>query len=161
MRKTDWSKWSSVSEIVSSVAILLTLVYLAIQTNQISQQTEINTSALLSNSRGQTLEYELWLVENLIENAEIASSLQPPIATFGNLDEIETYKMRNLQIAFFRIRENLWFQYRSGALEFELWEAYKSVLVSSLNSSSPMRRTWDEGVGLHPEFVQEINSLLD
>jgi hypothetical protein len=31
-------------------------------------------------------------------------------------------------VAFFRTRENYWLQYRSGALDHETWESYRSVL---------------------------------
>jgi hypothetical protein len=40
MKSVDWAKWSSIAEIVSSAAILLTLVYLAIQTQQVALQNE-------------------------------------------------------------------------------------------------------------------------
>jgi hypothetical protein len=31
-------------------------------------------------------------------------------------------------VAFFRTRENYWLQYRSGDLDHETWESYRSVL---------------------------------
>ena len=37
MKHVDWTKWSAVAEIVSSIAILVTLGYLAIQTSQNTQ----------------------------------------------------------------------------------------------------------------------------
>jgi len=34
MRNVDWSKYSAISQIVGSIAIVLTLIYLSIQTQQ-------------------------------------------------------------------------------------------------------------------------------
>ena len=68
MKNTDWTKWSSIAEIVSSIAILITLIYLAIQTNQ-------NTSALESaTSQGmveQIVQANMILVNNPEDIVEI------------------------------------------------------------------------------------------
>ena len=50
MKSLDWTKWSAIAEIFSSVAILVTLIYLAIQTQQ-------NTAAILGSPS--TLEFRL------------------------------------------------------------------------------------------------------
>jgi hypothetical protein len=47
----NWTKLSAIAEIMSSVAILLTLVYLALQNQQIAFQTRQNTQALEASSR--------------------------------------------------------------------------------------------------------------
>lgn len=61
-----WTKWSSIAEILSAIAIaiaiVITLLYLAVQTNQISQQTELNNAALLSAARQESLNAELGLI---------------------------------------------------------------------------------------------------
>ena len=59
MKNMNWTKWASIAEIISSVAILVTLLYLAIQTEQ-------NTDAINSQSRqslaeGAVFEQTIWL----------------------------------------------------------------------------------------------------
>ena len=40
MKQIDWTKWSSIAEILSAIAIVVTLIYLADQTNQLAVQTD-------------------------------------------------------------------------------------------------------------------------
>lgn len=44
MKNKTWSKWAAIAEIISSVAILITLAYLAIETRQ-------NTDAIQTPAR--------------------------------------------------------------------------------------------------------------
>ena len=46
MKNVDWTKWSAVAEILSAIAIVLTLLYLADQTRQLKVQTEQNNDLL-------------------------------------------------------------------------------------------------------------------
>lgn len=46
MKSVDWTKWSAVAEILSAIAIVLTLLYLADQTRQLRVQTEQNNDLL-------------------------------------------------------------------------------------------------------------------
>ena len=62
MNKDAWSRLSSIAAVASSAAVLLTLVYLAIQTSPISKQTALNSSALLSAARQEGLNAELGLI---------------------------------------------------------------------------------------------------
>jgi hypothetical protein len=60
----NWSKASALAEIVSSAAIVATLVYLAIQTRQVADQTRLNTEAVRSQelAQGEAFERERQLL---------------------------------------------------------------------------------------------------
>jgi len=44
--KIDWTKWSAIAEVFSALAIVVTLVYLSVQTRYLAQQTEQNNRFL-------------------------------------------------------------------------------------------------------------------
>ena len=60
----NWSKWSAIAEIISSVAILVTLIYLSIQTHQNLVATQTNTrQTMISNdviSLGDVTPRSIW-----------------------------------------------------------------------------------------------------
>ena len=60
MKKIDWTKWSAIAEVLSSVAIVATLLYLVIQTQQ-------NAAAIQASSR-QTMLMADWEVLQLSPN---------------------------------------------------------------------------------------------
>jgi hypothetical protein len=59
-------KIAPLAELISSVAIVVTLIYLAIQTQQ-------TNNALLANSRQATLMADITLISTLITNPEFAA----------------------------------------------------------------------------------------
>ena len=82
MNKIDWSRWSAISEIVSSAAILLTLVYLALQTQQLAiqnqqlvTQTEQNTAAIEASSRQAYLNSDLQVLDGILAYPSVFSAL--------------------------------------------------------------------------------------
>ena len=52
MKQIDWNKWSSIAEILSALAVLVTLVYLGVQTSQNTQA--INAASILDVTRDET-----------------------------------------------------------------------------------------------------------
>ena len=64
MKQINWSKWTSIAEIVSSFAIVITLIYLTIQTQQ-------NTDAMRANSRDVLINSDLQIIQMVTEHPEI------------------------------------------------------------------------------------------
>ena len=104
------TKLSAVAEIVSSLAILITLIYLAYQTQQ-------STAALLSNSRQETLNAELTFISQSLEYPYLNTTVTEE--EIASLTREERAQMFLISVSLFRTRENYWLQYRSGVLDEE------------------------------------------
>ena len=63
-----WDRLSSIAEILSSVAIVVTLVYLAVEINQ-------NSVVLQANSRDNVLGGDLQHLYRLVDNPQLWASL--------------------------------------------------------------------------------------
>ena len=64
-------------------------------------------------------------------------------------------------IAFFRVREHLWFQHLDGALDEDAWISYRNVIPFVL-SAQRTRRYWAEfSPNFDPRFVKMIDQLLE
>lgn len=145
----DWIEWSAIAQIIGTVAILITLIYLAVQTRQ-------NTAAILSNTRDTIINSDLHLVELLMEH--------PLYQYMHNLDEATIDNKQNLQnwlIALARSREHQFFQYKDGLLDKKTWEAY--ITGITINLSYPVTRAWWDYVSsdfFDKDFVNELNKYL-
>jgi hypothetical protein len=149
------SRLSSIAEIVSSAAILLTLFYLAIQTNQISEQTELTNAALLSAARQESLNAELGLIYEYARAAPLA------VQDFGELNQAERLQMSNIIVSAFRIREGLWWQHQNGVLDSATWESYRSLMLRNIRELRSWREVWEETKREYDvDFVEEIEVLL-
>lgn len=116
-------KLSAWSEIVSSVAILITLVYLAIQTNQNSEQMRQNAEAIKASTRQQMLGTDMAFLRDLINNPEITT-----LQYKSDLTDAEKTLLASQYTMFLRMRENNWIQFQNGALDERSWQSMKSTI---------------------------------
>lgn len=147
----ELQKLASVAEISSAVAILVTLVYLAIQTNQ-------NTEAIQANTRQAMIAADQELLNVIIES--------PEIDEYYYKDELNDREMRRLSVfltQLVRLRETFWLQYQSGAIDDRSWVAYRESLISTF-STTRTRQWWMNAVSgsdmFDAGFIEEIDDRL-
>ena len=127
-------KLSAWAELVSSVAIVVTLVYLTIQVQQ-------NTAALNAQSRQSVLTAAQTEIIATLDHPELALSITKP----GPMTPEENIKLDAFLGASLRAREFSWLQYRSGLIDEEQWQTERTVLGVIL--SAPRTRLWWTTVG--------------
>lgn len=142
--------WSAITEIISSFAILVTLIYLSIQTQQ-------NTEAILASTRQTMVNNDIIVTNAGIDHPHVLTLL------FGNqeLSADEKHQIESWLIMLVRTREYQWFQYKNGLLDKQTWQAYLTGL--SVNLSTPRNRGWWNVVAndyFDPGFVKEVNNYL-
>ena len=111
MKNIDWSKWSAIAEILGAVAIVATLMYLAVQTQQTNR-------GLLANSRAITMTAD---VNFLMDAEEFLTAMGTPSE---DLSSAQFERLSRQTIAYMRIREFAWFQYQDGILDESTWNSY-------------------------------------
>jgi hypothetical protein len=158
MSNTNWTKWSSIADIASSIAILVTLFYLAIQTQQVSRQTEQTNNILLSNSRQVSLEGDLSVLRLIADHPEYTA-----LAGISDRDltALEEQQLNALIGSIVRIREFSFQQYKAGLLDEETWESYLVVLTRLIQNNNQATIWWEISRNEYPpDFVAEIESAM-
>ena len=148
-------KLAPIAEIVSSVAIVATLAYLAVQTQQ-------NTAALNASSRQQMLDTELMIID--ASRTDPLVSVTRTIDDFLALSRAERTQLENFYNMLWRARESLWLQKESGALDEESWATYSGMLIFLISTREFVGELWSQAVAMglpHPGFAAEINQQLD
>ena len=146
----NWTKASAVAEILSSVAILVTLLYLVIEIGQ-------NTSALQASTRQSSVEADLQQLHQAINSPEIwLNSVNP------NMTDSEKVQLSAYLWGMYRLRQADWLQYEAGAMDETTWLAYQVGLTGNLET--PQGRKWwnfffSETTG--DDFVDYVNGLLE
>ena len=136
---------AAVAEIVSSVAIVATLAYLAIQ----AQQTN---SMLVGTSRQAALEADIQLFSNILDNADVLARM------FGR--DVEQIRNETLLNHLMRTREYEWFQYRNGTLDEDAFESHMTPVGAWL--STEIGANWWASTlqNFDPAFADFVNSIL-
>lgn len=144
-------KLSAIAELVSSIAIVVTLGYLAIQTSQNTQAIQANVrQAMLNDDR-----------ELLFQAMEYSSTFTQMIRGEELTDE-QLYELSAYFVGSMRVRENQWLQYRNGVIDEQTWLTYQQPIAIML--SNEFSRTWwrnrSETGEFDAGFVEMVNDLL-
>ena len=140
-----------IAEIVSSVAIVLTLIYLTVQTQQ-------TNDALLANSRQGLLLADLTMIDTLVSNPEVVvNARRPP----GELTEVEDGQVANTYAALLRSREFAWLQYQAGVLDEATFLSYMETMIRMTSEYRAYHDYWAIfSPRTNPAFTVYVNSLL-
>jgi hypothetical protein len=145
------SRFADIGEIVSSVAIVLTLIYLIVEIRQ-------NTEALYAQSRQSVLAGSQTQLTGLMENPEIVTS----ITKSGPLTAEENIRLNAFLQSALRTREFTWLQYQNGVVDEPAWRT--EVAIIQFIFDSQRTRDWWAAVGRRvyaEEFSSFVDDLLD
>jgi hypothetical protein len=136
-------KIAPAAEIISSIAIVVTLVYLSIETQQ-------TNASLLANSQQATMLADMALITALIGNPETAVNATKPLA---ELNEAERLQVRLALAGQLRTREFTWFQYKNGVLDKATVDTYMRTLVRWIGYGESTEASWAD----LPRFEQRVD----
>jgi len=138
-------------EFVGAIAIVITLIYLAVQMRQ-------NTASVRASA------YQEWVASNVEIDVSMSNPAQSEIIEKGNHDSgnltRETYVAYAMtHLAIMQMAQSTDYLYRAGSLDRELWEAEMNRAAGIL-SVPGVRQLWDAGIKtqLAPSFVKRLES---
>lgn len=143
----------NLGDFVGGIAVVVTLVYVALQIRQNTRATRAATFLGLTNA---------WQ-DALIASAspEAAELRVRAAADPDSLSESEYVRLFLSARVLFRRFENDFFQYRSGTFDPGGWEGYRRSLVVDVLSSKSMRAFWaQQRSTFAPEFVSYVDEEL-
>ncbi len=144
-----WEAISAIAEVCGVIAVIVTLVYLAIQIKQ-------STVAM----RGTTINA---VTDRIFQEQRWAADLADTFAKFHDPDSLtvpEKIRYLNWINSGLRNRQNEYFLYKQGSLDEQVWQA--SVSMIPLFLSEPIaRKWWDESKSLFADdFRKFVDSLV-
>ena len=144
-------KVSAIAELISAIAILVTLGYLAVETQQ-------NTNAVMAGVRQAMLAEDRELLFQQMEYPFVA----PALYGAKQLTDEEKVQLQSWLVVFVRGRENQWLQYQYGVLDKTTWEAYRTPLRYVL-LYEPAKSFWrirSNRGEFAQGFVEDVNQFL-
>lgn len=143
-------QYAYLAEIVGVIAIVLSLIYLAVQTKQ-------NTDAVQATSRHTVIASDLVCIQTMIDHPDILNSMY----TSETLSEEGKIALEGFLLTLARTREHQWLQHRSGLLDTQTMESFLTGLT--YNMSFPVSRAWWDGIACRyfdSGFVAHVNEKL-
>ncbi len=131
----EWISYStiqalgSLGEFVSALAVVISLIYLARQMQQ-------NTVSVRAASFNSMVQNSIRLLEQSFINPDMAAFLTRAEEDPSALSPAERRRWDAYMTAVYRHFGNVVYQYRSGALDHQMWESYERTLRDHLRNPS-------------------------
>ena len=156
--KEKLSKWSSIAEILSSIAVLVTLVFLVIEFRQNNALIEQNNRAIRDAAIQSLDEGVLTIVNMLAAEEKNAVLFSKGVSDFENLSNDQKIHFRALINAVCLRMDVSWYAYQNGLLPEPLWRREERVLTELVNSPGG-RTAWSSCNASH-EFLDYVEENL-
>jgi hypothetical protein len=157
----NWDAIGALAELAGAVAVVLSLVYLAIQIRQNTAQMESSERA----SRGAAYQGLISSMQSQLQpaaqHADLSEIIRRGLANSRDLDEAERFRFNWLMGGQINCYENAHYQYQHGVVSEERWQR----MLSELNYfvSAPGYADWwdDYAKGtLSPDMVKIVDEMV-
>ena len=152
---------ASLAEIVSAIAVVGTLVYLAIQVKLSRESLDANTKAIRGQAISDISRNVHDQIHMLIQGHDMAAMMNR-FATEDELDQQDAFLLDAVLSAVFVARQNEYFQWKQGLLEDEVFMSLHHIILTVL--SSPNGQHWWENEGsrmLAPGIVDFVDNMVE
>jgi hypothetical protein len=111
-------EWAAIGEIVSAIAIVVSLIYVGAQLRQNTRATRVSTSQAFVQTHG-------GILGHLIQEPEFRDIYWRGLAGLSNLRGSELVAFHAWTAHNIRTWESLYFQWKASAFEDQLWSGWK------------------------------------
>lgn len=148
--RVNWDAIGTVSEAVGAIAVVISLIYVAAQIQQNTKATQLTTAQNVTQDLREVLSY-------LHADEEFARIFLQAQADVGSLTPVEKFRVYVFLADSLRAHENIYYQYKNGAVEEYVWTSTVAQLRLSAGTSSHTA-FWSDRKHI---FSQEFQSFYD
>ena len=144
----------SIGEFIASIGVIVSLVYLALQTRA-------NTAAVKAQTRSSITDQILSIQTTTFESESFRTAFRKALDG-EELDVMEEDLLRREALLYFKHMENAQFQYQAGLYDAEEYEAQRSVWKVRFKAHKFWRDTWKQFCPtLSPKLVAQVQPIVD
>lgn len=149
MKKYDLKNWANLAEIVSSLAVLATLVFVVIEIRS-------NSNLIRANAFDRNIES---LIDWRMQVVSDEQSLEY-MADYWSVENPETLKQSLLVLSLWSVYEKTYFAHQYDLVGPSEWQRFQYVICDNLERSPDF---WEAQVGrlLTPEFREYIDTTCN
>ena len=151
----NWDAIGAIGEIVGALAVVMTLIYLAVQ---IKQNSRVSRSVAIQG----------WATTSALEKSviftdpEFAAFLLKGSSDYDQLDPTEKLRYRNYAIQVINSFELLYFQWQNGTIDKTYFLGKEESYLHSIQQKG-FRRVWEQSATQQwdPRFIKYVNERVE
>lgn len=118
----NWAAVSAISSLLAAIAVVISVVYLAIQVRRNTQATYSQAHHLTTIALAET-------AATIASSSELSRIYRLGLSAPDELGEDEFFRFAAIATSQFRTFENLFFQYRSGLVSEDFWNGHRENIL--------------------------------
>jgi hypothetical protein len=147
----NWDAIGAIGEIIGAFAVVVSLVYLAVQIR--AQNSQAKLAAIHEMSKQHRDTTAIFATENISDVFVRANK------DYNSLSEAETVQLVVLVTNFFRAWENAFVEHRDGSLDENVWEALSRDYTEPMGAPS-FRYIWSlRKQNYDPDFQKHVDKI--
>ena len=119
----NWEAIGSIAELIGAAAVVISLLYLAVQVRSGTQELQTNTR---DSSFHSLLEWNYYMMSD----SELGWIFQTGCRDFMSLEEKERARLIHVMYSFFKMFENVYLHYLDGSVDRDVWEHNHPMLLA-------------------------------
>jgi len=123
----------NIGELIGSIGVIVSLIYLAVEIRRNTDTERTSTYQSVVSDFGS-------LNRTMSADAELSYLYVEAMDNFGDLDSHQKARISQLFFVTFHYFENMYYQYRKGYLEEDVWRGWKRLMLTYY--ASPGFQTW-------------------
>jgi hypothetical protein len=139
----ELEQYAHLAEIVSSIGVVVSLIYVSVQIRQ-------NTRALNAATYNDVTGNSIAILTPMYADPEVTEFVERVQSDYESATPAEKRRFHAMLLMAFRHWDNLYYQYRTGALEAELWRGYDRTMSSWLSNDA-----WQAWFRSNAEFFSD------
>ncbi|MGR8948211.1 MAG: hypothetical protein ACU84Q_09210 [Gammaproteobacteria bacterium] len=147
----NWDAIGAVGEIVGAIAVVISLVYVAVQIRQ-------NTAAVRVSTHQDLLANQTAAQHIAAANPQVAELWQQADDDYDGLSPAERKQFTVFSLNMFNTFQSARFSHEADLLPEEVWEAWVRGYAAIIGSSPGFRREW---VSLRELYTPNIRHVVD
>ena len=150
MRKLQISEWGSIAEVVTAIAVVISLIYVGLEVHRNTvTQVQASTQALITDINRT---YEI-----VAENSELSCIYLRGLADFSSLSNREKIRLSAYFMMAMRSLEDLHAQWLEGLVDARIWTGFDRQMSESVQAPG-LSQWW----AIQRQFFSdEFQALLD
>ena len=157
----NWEAIGAVGEILSAIAVFITLVYLAVQIRQNTRQLRANETALHRNEMNALMQNWSDLRRLEMSDSSLAELLARAKTDFESLNDADRIRWRARFIEILWINHHLWQRVQDGILGPEQWEKGREIILANLRAPGGIAEWRARRSAFDGRFAAEIDHELE
>src|ERR1044072_2645930 len=141
----DWNAVSAVSQLIGSIAVVISVLYLAVQ---LRSSTRVARVAAMDAAAAALRD----VTKPFMENAELARLWGIGLENLDTLSAEDQARFFHAAHQFLKARETIHYHYVYGMLDPQLWSGWRDLLHHYVESPGIKHYLTRSGPGLFPRF---------